>query len=474
MTPFGKESGSAFGRGWDASGFMGLLKAWIVKPVGVTNHGPGWYIYEDQSAAGTDPYIVVTNQASPTLNSQAKFLKITLPTTTGSRILIQSYLWWEIGVGGSFIYSTAYLTTVDAGVFGYYFRGNSSFLALICYTPSISFFFIDDLVPIWDGVYDLIEPDTAKSETLYTVPRVVTSSTVFNTKDSWRTINASSARASYHTDGSLTAVINDAGGGNRLVRIYKEPSMTTLVAHTGSFGTSYTGSLSLTADNSSGISGAVSPVTAIGAAAIDIPITIYLERIWVSSGEGSLFTPDHYYYAYTLSLSGNSIVRFFKVTNVSGDQLTVEYNGGTNFHAKASALISPKPHRFVVGFTHDSPISSYSFQVYHPYCAEPGAEWGGANTRGITFDYPSGLITRMKKNLRNRFPGFFPWCIESTAKSGDFADSRLFVGYLDNILISSNTGVSPLLWKRTLDSIEYLVIDTTSGVSISFRDSESD
>ena len=133
MAGFQIESGTCIGRGFsgvDANGFLAKLYTWITKGYG--SGGPAWYIHDDQSALGTNPYIVVTDTSSPSVNDYntapnggaPKFLKIGYVTSEAGFIRIQAYLWWNNSTQTGYGLWAGYrLSTVDAGEFTYDFRG---------------------------------------------------------------------------------------------------------------------------------------------------------------------------------------------------------------------------------------------------------------------------------------------------------------------------------------------------------------
>lgn len=123
------ESGSCIGRGFDANGFLGKLKTWIVKVAG--SGGPGWFIVDDQSAAGTNPYIVVSNVNFPFANANKhKIIRFLMPTGTPGRIEAWVYRTWDASAAhtGPTPMAPYALTTVDGGTFSYDFRGGAECL----------------------------------------------------------------------------------------------------------------------------------------------------------------------------------------------------------------------------------------------------------------------------------------------------------------------------------------------------------
>lgn len=132
-TVWGKEAGQATGRGFagvDPDGFLAKFKAWVVKaPV---DHGPGWFLHDDQSALGTDPYIVVCDVDAPAVNSMnngpsglpPKFMRIWMKSTEVGCIRVENFLWWNKSTHTGYGYwGGYYVYTYDSATFEYRFRG---------------------------------------------------------------------------------------------------------------------------------------------------------------------------------------------------------------------------------------------------------------------------------------------------------------------------------------------------------------
>jgi hypothetical protein len=168
MAAFQIESDVCHGRGFagaDPDGFLAKLYAWVT--LTPASGGPGWYIHDDQSSLGTDPYIVISDASSPSVNSYntgksggaPKFIRILLPTTTAGHVEINSYLWWDnttqTGYG---LWSGTFLETYDDADFVYDFRGGDE--CMIIQTrlgTDWDTFVLDDFV----GDSNLLEAATA-------------------------------------------------------------------------------------------------------------------------------------------------------------------------------------------------------------------------------------------------------------------------------------------------------------------------
>jgi len=133
------ESGICSGRSFNASGYLGKFKAWVVKVPAAG--GPGWFIVDDQSALGTDPYIIISDVASPTVNgynngqnsNAQKILKVGYTTSLSGYIEIERYMGISSGVAygqwGNREDSTRIIVQ-DSTDFAYDFRGGTESMML--------------------------------------------------------------------------------------------------------------------------------------------------------------------------------------------------------------------------------------------------------------------------------------------------------------------------------------------------------
>lgn len=126
-----------------------------------------WYIHDDQSALGTDPYIVITDTSGPAVNDYdtapnggaPKFLKVGMVTATAGEIYVAGYLWWDnatqTGYGKWF---QQYIATYDDADFAYDFRGGEETMILASRRASDwDYVVVDDVV----GDTNLLEAATA-------------------------------------------------------------------------------------------------------------------------------------------------------------------------------------------------------------------------------------------------------------------------------------------------------------------------
>lgn len=166
MAVYKKEVGVCYGRGFETNGLLAKFKAWIEKaPI---NEGPGWYIIDDQSDLGTNPYIVVsdTDPAILTVNAynispsdQApKIIKFGYETSQSSLIRVYNYMWWDSSEQKGYGQWTGYyLGTVDAGEFAYDFRGGSECLIITTRIGTAYYQYINDN---FNGILSQLEDET--------------------------------------------------------------------------------------------------------------------------------------------------------------------------------------------------------------------------------------------------------------------------------------------------------------------------
>jgi len=167
------ETGSCFGRGFvadSATGFLKLFRDWIVKVP--ASGGPEWYIIDDSSTDGTDPFIIVSDVASPTVNGYnngkggeaQKIIKFQALDSTSGQVDIYTYAGWS----GSAPYGPMNihyaLPTVDAGTYAYDFRGGDEFLAISSQISGVyQTFFIGDFTADTDFLGSASEVGTLAS-----------------------------------------------------------------------------------------------------------------------------------------------------------------------------------------------------------------------------------------------------------------------------------------------------------------------
>jgi len=166
MAIFQVESGVCHGRGFtgqDVNGYLAKFTSWVTKTP--TSGGPQWYVIDDQSAAVTDPYIVVSDLPSHVVNQVAKIIKVGMIKTEAGYIRVQFYMYWNpITHTGQGIWSGHRLNTYDDADFSYDFRGGAE--CMILQTRLGTSWYTAGLDE-WEGLTNLVE-GTDKTGTLQT------------------------------------------------------------------------------------------------------------------------------------------------------------------------------------------------------------------------------------------------------------------------------------------------------------------
>lgn len=168
MAGYQIESDICTGRGFagvDADGFLAKFYTWVTK--NYASGGPGWYIHDDQSTLGTNPYIVICDTAAPVVNDYntgpsggpPKFLKIGYVNTEAATIRIQCYMWWDNATQTGYgLWDGHFLRTYDAADFVYAFRGGAECMIIQTRRGTTWDIFVFDE---WEGDTNLVEGTTA-------------------------------------------------------------------------------------------------------------------------------------------------------------------------------------------------------------------------------------------------------------------------------------------------------------------------
>lgn len=469
MAGYGIESGTAFGRGFDAAGLLGLLMAWIVKTF--ANHGPGWFIWDNQSTLPTNPYVVVCDQAAPTPNSKAKFIAFYLPTSNAGQIWVNYYMYWDnvthTGVG---FRHRGCLGTVDAGSFAYYFRGGPETLAI--FTRDGANFWrtiLTEFEGIWDGVDNLLEPETASGVT--TNPLFLETDPGGYLSAYW---NITGYKPLLDANGKLYFSIVLVTGSTYRIDIYKDAARTSpnLVGHTNNFTNSTTGQKFITADNASGLGGSFNTdITVAAATNIDCRFL----RVDLQAGQAANFTPDNFYFLTDFQDLTQKCV-YMKVENIVGDQLIVDFAGSAQ--VPAGAIISPYPHRWVYSSSHyGTTVASGFDNGTLPYHSNQGFEMQTANINSndqrALSDWMQNTITRSNPNDKNRYGMMRPWVGELTQLNGQGTVNRMY-GKYKNLYVTAPGGLSILQDQRVLNGVGYLAYFIQGGsYAFCIRNTES-
>ncbi len=454
MAALGKETGSVVDRSFGANGLMGRFKAWVVKTY--SNHGPAWTIYRDKSTDAVDPYIVVTNQSSPTENSKAIFLKVGLVSAT-ERILITYYLGWnsstDVGVGP---WGDRQLTTLT-GTFSYYFRGGPTLLSIITRIGGSSYQMrVAQFNGIWDAVRSKgLEPESASG--------VLTAAAFLETDPGGYLSgyqNMTGVTANLDAAGNLYFSLVNTTGTTFQINIYKDSARTLLIGHSGIFTNTTTGARGIIADNSSGLGGTITnDITVLAVTNIECRFN----RLTLGTGEGATFTVNRWYFG--IDLTGNVLkVRYFKVTAISGDVLTVDGMG--NQALGVGAYVSPFPHRWIGAGGASDLSGNFSNSPVIPYSSNPGSEIPGfSNNNNFTYDWMQNTMQRVNPDDEGGFPCMHPWIVEASG-------NRLY-GEDPSIVYTGTGGLAAFTDRRELDSVHYLAVATINSGFMCIIDDEA-
>jgi len=164
------ESGICSGRSFSASGFMGKFKTWVVKTP--ASGGPGWFIIDDQSALGTDPYILISDVAVPTANGYnngqnggaQKILKVGYVTANSGQVLFEPYCGYSGGTpyapwGYSGLYGR--VDVLDSTDFAYDFRGGSECMMIFSRVGTVTKY---GILTEFTGITGITEPANAVTD----------------------------------------------------------------------------------------------------------------------------------------------------------------------------------------------------------------------------------------------------------------------------------------------------------------------
>lgn len=472
MATLGKEVNTCFGRGFDAGGFMGKLYAWITKTQ--ANHGPGWYIIDDQSTAGTNPYIVVSDKSAPSANSsRAKIIQIILPTATSGRVQFSYWNWWNasthVGVGpAGQAYFISFVPTLDSATFSYHFEGGAELLfigTLTGLSTVVDWTFIDE----WSYISD----DYCKAESEFGTlqnPLYVESGDSTNQLSGYE--NITGAFANLDANGALYFSVVNTTGTTFRIDIYKDSARTLLIGHTATFTNTATGAKSITADNSSGLGG---NITTTATATASVAISCTMNRITVGSGEGAGFAVNDWVYITDYSQT-NALASYVQITAKTGDVLVLGSVPGKGF--SSGSLIGAYPHRFHLGTNwFNGTGSSGTIIQTVPYVSYQGQEFGsppinsGANDRRSQF---FGLSTVQSPGDSLKYQAMRPIIAEQYWFNQSSTNMNREYGQAKNFMIGPSTSMTKYIHGRTINSKDWLYIaDYSGGFAMMLNTTES-
>lgn len=467
MTAFAVEQNICTGRSWSGAGILAKLAAFMVRAPASSGGGAGWTLFDDQSSAGTNPYMVWCNVSSPTVNTLGqKFLKVQLPSATGSVISIRPYLWWDTTLHAGYgQFAAHYVTTADAADFTYDFRGGPEFISIMTFVSSWS-------VWGWDEI-DL-DPNLVES----TVSATLASTNI--TGDSLNQINGIDFNTGLTTcidsnGWSYIKIINTTGTTYR-VDFYSNSSYTTLVAQTGTFAQLTAGAFSVINFTGTGVSGQIRLMGLTTAAAT---IAYRANRLDITSGMVSQFSVNKFYYVTDYSL-GKSSVNYFQVLSISGNVLTVS---ALYRPFSASSKVGGYPHPYYV-YGSNSTLMEWHSSI--PYMSVQGKaanysaiqipnehteefyidgttqNWSNVGLRsspGIGFSSDDMYITRMSPNDDQLYalqkPGICEYFTFGRAAGSGVPDGNRGYGQAKNLLVGYATGLTQNVHGRRVAGIDY-------------------
>lgn len=479
MAGWGVEAGTCFGRGFDAGGFMGKFKAWITKSY--ANHGPNWYIVDDQSGLTNNPYIVVCDQVSPSGNSLAKFVYVLLPNFTGGgitavagQIQFRTFNYWDssthigsVAQGGSSS-TWSNLPTSDAGTFSYDFRGGIDGLfigTLVGQAGIIDWFVIDNLTYISD---DFCENPATKIGTLQSdfYKEFGDSTNLLGGYENITGVTSSNLDAS----GIMYFSIVLVSGTTYHIELFKDSARTQLIGFSANFTNTATGTHTITASNSSGIGGTISSTATVSAnTAISCRFPF---RVDVGTGEGANFTVGKFYYLTDFSQGAVGYISYLQIASIVGDTLTfAAYPTGKPF--LAGTKIGSYPHFYYVGMSRIDNSTSGAMWVI-PYVSLLGTESTGPNsnnTRQANLNY---LSTVMNPNDEGKYSAIRPILNERYSFNQSATGMNREYGQAKNMFIGVTGGMSIYLQGRTINGKNYLYFNSSvTGLALMILDTES-
>lgn len=469
MVAFNIEQAVCTGRGFDAAGFLGKFRTWITKaplagPGG--GGGPGWYEHDvSQVAAGTDPYIVVSDKNAAGPNVVAKYIQAKLPSATSGRVDLYFYLYWNPTLHKGYgLYNARAIPTLDAADFIYDFRGGPECLLIQSLTSTN-----------WDGAFidewtadpnllDSVSATTAVANFTHNgtlqIRGADVSGTLANLIDSGRRYYVSVIFVS-GTTWRIDVWNDTARDAGHLV--CRSANFTGLTA-------GVTGSVTASAINGSGVQ---IQFQLVGATVADATIVWQYDRINVGTGEGAQFVVGNYYFIYDFTLQ--NAVNSFKVISVAGDQLEIDRLCRP---FPLGAKIGSYPHKFIAGGTNTSYMNEQCNIPYYNVAGTASSFVNGSDNEQNPFDYltlgssyisngpcgavgastDDGYLTRLSPDRKGRYAVQRPGIYERKAWghspfSGDNGNTGY--GTAKNIINGPVVGMSVNIHGRRLNSIDY-------------------
>jgi hypothetical protein len=457
MAAFQKATNGVTSRDFTAGGFMYALANFLVAPA--VSGGAGWHMMDDRRTDPLNPYIVVSDLASPAWNSLAKIMQIQM-LSASERILVRYWLWWDAASHtGVFEWHQGALTTVT-GNFVYDFRGGPEAL------------FIASRIGTSNYVSHV---DEFEAITSFGMPNAAIST--LSQKAFLDSGNGAGYLSGFHNitgyktaldaNGELHFSLVNTAGSTYRIDIFKDLARTIRVGFTGTFTNSTTGTKAISAEAGYTIGGTITnPITV----AANTTIKCQFLRLHLQTGQGASFEANKQYMLF--NVTGTTLsVRSFKVEAVNADILTIDSISAVDFPVGTVAGVYP--HRFTAFSTHYfdngvSPIHSL------PYMTVAGSEVqtkNGLNDARADWAYYTG-ITDMSPDHEGRYPMMRPVIKESVLESSG-ATTRKNFGKLKNIMLSSEAGLLEFQFGRELNGAHWMPYYLPGGRAHLIRDDAS-
>lgn len=277
-------------------------------------------------------------------------------------------------------------------------------------------------------------------------------------------------------------------GANSQIFIYKDSARTQLIGQTTNAST--IGAVTVTAQNSSGITGQVRR-NAITSTDSDIEVDFTLR---LAAGEGANFTIGEPYYIWDVEQATAQAAYFKVLGKVSSDNLIVD--GLNNVQLRAGSVASPYGHRWAVAGNQNTGlenlISSNRSQI--PYmsnlastsagtvdsslCLSDGVSLSGSNATGVGTDFMSNTIQTLGPDDKGRYGVQRPTVYEleprnfGGAGTGGNYDNRAY-GRLKNIYVTSMTGLAQMSDGRIIGGQEFICFLLSNPYAFLVRHSTS-
>jgi hypothetical protein len=140
MAGWQTERGNCNGNGWTGTGFCKKLKDFMTATY--AGGGANWYVWDDRSELGADPYIVFCDTAAPVVNDHntgptggpPKFIRVVTFSAMANSVTFEKYFYWDNSAhaqpsppsGGTASYWSQNSVYTVAGDFSYDFRGGAA------------------------------------------------------------------------------------------------------------------------------------------------------------------------------------------------------------------------------------------------------------------------------------------------------------------------------------------------------------